>query len=274
MFNREAQEANKFDVYEVQSELSNHDYHKRSEISSSFIKGVHKHSAGRVLAPKDFSESKALLFGDAFHEYMQYGKLTDRFVVMPDELSAMDGRKKEVKDWKEENSSRIILSRDDDHAIKSMSRSALAHQTLIDLSSPRYEFNHEWSFFADGDDERTSGMKFRIRPDLHISHDGRVVAIVDWKTTDDLAKLIKWGFFDLGYDIQAVFYSDVLGVHPSKFLFVCIEKQPPYSARVITLSEETIERARDKMNNSIRRIKEWKADPNKTDLELPQTIQI
>jgi hypothetical protein len=134
----------------------------------------------------------------------------------------------------------------------------------------------EWSFFADGDDENVKGMKFRIRPDRHVvnKETEEIKWIIDWKTTEDIKKLLRYGFWDFGYDIQDVFYSDVIGINPTKFLFVCVEKSAPYSARIIKLGEDAIENAREKMINSIGRISAWQSDPTKTDIDMPEIIEI
>lgn len=278
MFINSSIEPLKFDIYEVQPEMSNREYHSRSEISSSFIKGVSKHSVGKARVPLDLGPtSRALLLGDAFHEYMELGALSDRFIVMPAEIAEADGRTKLVKDWKEEHSDKSILSLKEFNDIQGMHASVLRHpflDSVLDL-----EAKDEWSFFADGDDQHTKGMKFRIRPDRHLVNPSsdKVEWIVDWKTTEDIQKLAKWGFIDLGYDVQAVFYSDMLGVDPSRFVFVVVEKSPPYSCRVIKLKDSTIEYGREKMIKSIGRIslsQSYPDDPAAFDIDLPQIIEL
>jgi hypothetical protein len=57
------------------------------------------------------------------------------------------------------------------------------------------------------------------------------------------------------YDLQAVFYADVLGINPSDFYFIAIEKNYPYTVQVFGLSEESIRRGRYKMDIAIDKIK-------------------
>ena len=54
----------------VYESLSNSDYHALTDyVSSSFVKGVAKHSIAKALQP--IEPSQALLFGDAMHTYFE-----------------------------------------------------------------------------------------------------------------------------------------------------------------------------------------------------------
>jgi hypothetical protein len=267
----------KFDIYEV-SEISNKEYHSRKEISSSFVKTVCKHSVGKALAPQPEETPEYFLFGDAFHEYMEKGALSDRFVVKPAGKEG-DGRTKEGKEWAAENAHKIVMKPTDIESIKGM-RDSIFNLPFIKRihSNPDFEVRDEWSFFAEGDDKFTKGVNFRVRPDRHLVRDGsKIEYIIDWKSCMSLESLIRWDFIKLHYDVQAVFYSDILGVDPRHFLFACAEKSYPYSARLIRLSDDSIEKARLKMASAIHKIREWQADPNDPkliDIDLPELIEI
>lgn len=338
-----------FDIYEVVADLSNHDYHARDEISSSFVKGVSKHSVGRALVPMD-QAADFLLFGDMFHEKMELGEISDRFAIRPRKedaevkLSELDdeaikkfgrawgraggdekiikitgrgdatrverssdfsvefedktyvgtpdgvfierldtswnGITTDGKKWSAENEHKIIMTQHDVKRVEGMFESVMNIPFLKKLlENKNLVRKDEYSFFGHGDDDRTRGLKFRIRPDVHFTNkeEGKVEYIVDWKSAMDIRKLVKWNFIDLGYDIQAVFYSDFLGMDPRRFLFVAVEKDPPYTARIIRLTDETIDRAREKMGHAIQRIKDWKHDPSDNDIDtstLPLIIEI
>jgi hypothetical protein len=264
----------KFDITEVADKVSNKDYHSRSEISSSFIKAVHKHSVGSALAPPPAETPQAFLFGDAFHEYMELGYLSDRFAIKPDDY---DGRTKAGKDWMHENGDKVTISAKEYAAIEGMHASAINHPTVKKLlEDENLERRDEWSFFADGDDENLEGVSFRVRPDVHFVNkkSGMIDWIVDWKSCLSIKQLIKWGFMDLGYDVQDVFYSDFMGVNPRNFLFVCTEKSFPYSTRVLRLSEDSISTAREKTVEAILKIRVWLDDPTKIDMSMPDVIEL
>lgn len=299
----------KFDITMVQPSMSNSDYHSEKEyISSSFVKTVYKHSVGAAIAPPPKETPEAFLFGDAFHEKMELGALSDRFILKPEKDlvipveevisrygyepaekdifeeggiqvvrdQSWDGRTKMGKAWTANNSHKIILNDNQISSIDGMYQSAMSVPFMQKLLTSESLTRHdEWSYFADGDDRNLHGLKFRVRPDLHFTNpDGGIEYIIDWKSCNDLQKLIKWDFFGFGYDIQAVFYSDFLGVDPRRFLFVCVEKTFPFSARIVTLKDETIDNARVKMRDSVSRIYDWKEDPTKIDINLPPRIVI
>jgi len=272
----------KFNIYEYAEDMSNSEYHSRKEISSSFIKNVSKHSVGRARVPLDTSGAlgKALIMGDAFHEYMELDALSDRFTIKPNSINLSTTKGKE---WKASiDPSQLILTESEHADIRGMYDSASKNSFVkkmkqteesCKIAGTEFHSRDEWSFFADGDDEYTRGLTFRIRPDRHISIEDEVVWIVDWKSTNDLKKLIRWDFIDLGYDQQAVFYCDFLGIDPSKFVFVCVEKKSPYSCRPIFLSQETIISARIKLIKTIDRIRKAK-EGGSNDIDLPSEITI
>lgn len=272
----------KFNIYECAENMSNKEYHSREEISSSFIKNVSKHSVGRASIPLDTSGAlgQALIMGDAFHEYMELDSISDRFVIKPDSLNLST---KAGKVWKASiDPSKHIITESDLTDIKGMHLSVnndpfvkkiKQTEESCKIADVDFQLRDEWSFFAEGDDEHTRGLKFRIRPDRHISIDDSVDWIIDWKSTNDLMKLIRWGFIDLGYDQQAVFYSDFIGIDPSKFVFVCVEKKPPYSCRPIFMSQDTIVSARIKLIKTIDRIRKAK-NGGSIDINLPTEVII
>lgn len=191
-----------------------------------------------------------------------------------------DGRTKMGKAWIAANADKHILTSDQVEAIYGMRESVNNSPSFKPfLESKKLVLRNEWSFFADGDDEDTEGMKFRIRPDVHfVDGDTQMpVYIFDYKSTDDIKKLIRWGFKDLGYDIQSVFYSDVLGISPRNFIFLAVEKSFPYTCRAIRLSEDSIWEARQKMVRTFGRIKNWQSNPESAesiDMDLPNVIEL
>lgn len=300
----------KFDITLVQDNMSNNDYHAEKEyISSSFVKTTHKHSVGQAIAPPPLETPEAFLFGDAFHERMELGHLSDRFITKPEKNLIMpaaevkskygyevakkdildaeaaipmvddkswDARTKMGKAWVALNGDKIILNHTQITSIDGMYESAMNIPFVKELmDSPSLTRHDEWSYFANGDDDNLHGLKFRVRPDVHFTNnEGGIEYILDWKSCNDLKKLIRWDFMGFGYDIQAVFYSDFLGVDPRRFLFICVEKTFPFSSRILRLSDETIDNARIKMRDSIQRIYNWKRDPTQYDIDLPPVITI
>ena len=90
-----------------------------------------------------------------------------------------------------------------------------------------------------------TGILCRCRPDFWREDD----IIVDVKTTEDASpeefsrSLAKWR-----YHVQAPFYMDGIelatGRRPKGFVFLVVEKKPPYAVAAYTLDPESIELGR------------------------------
>lgn len=92
--------------------------------------------------------------------------------------------------------------------------------------------------------ERT-GLLLKGRADRICSDNAGRITIPDLKTVqlgaarpDEFSRSIfKWG-----YDIQAAFYIDLFG--GEFFVFVAVEKEPPYAVKCYSLKQDSIERGR------------------------------
>lgn len=131
----------------------------------------------------------------------------------------------------------IPVLRADYEAAHRMRLAVFAHETAAALLT---EGAAELSgFFTD----EPTGTALRFRPDWLTTLDGRV-ACIDAKTavSADPAEfgrsVAKWG-----YHAQAQFYLRGLaayGVEDARFLFVVVEKTPPYPVSVVELDDEAI----------------------------------
>lgn len=257
----------------VYRDLSNEDYHAHGQdyISSSFVKSVAKHSVAKALEPFKGND-EALKFGDAFHQYIESpDTFNERFDIFDDtefikglmerrpDLKApqMTSEYKKFKSEAYRSTTKELLSKGDYDTILAMATNVLENPSVKQLNSLG-TINDEWSYFIDDLD----GLPLRVRPDRGIMLDVKSevpTVIMDWKTCQDSSyKEVKKSFYKYGYDIQAVFYCYVLGIDPTNFYLVFVEKQSPYNCQVVGLDDETIERAREKMFRALDRIKLWK----------------
>lgn len=271
--------------------LSNSDYHALKDyISSSFVKGVAKHSIAKALQPVE--PSHALLFGDAMHTYFEdRQKFNDRFVVFDDAeiVAEILERRPDIinasmtKDYKtykskfEENirEDQVVISMNDMHRIEMMFNSAIKNKALkkvYDLHNP-FEVWDEYSFITDEKD--MFGLNYRVRPDRLLVNEDTYLAIIDWKSCRDASKKsFRQDFYKYRYDLQAAFYCDVLGVPMDSFYFVAIEKEFPYNTAVYCLDEDTQINAMQELNVIKHRIGEWKKNPNDQTIGLENNNEI
>lgn len=252
-----------FEITDVVKDMSNEVYHSHGSevISSSFVKSVMKNgSVGHALVP--FSGSKeALEFGTAFHDYMEHdGELPKGGYAITD----ADRRTKEYKELKASKPDAIFLKSEKFESLQQMHQNTVnneGYKALWNFGSPV----REWSVFA-----TYNGFRYRVRFDLGFCDGGEdidsLVALADYKTCKslkdfqaDLERSVKYKS-GWRYDIQAVFYSDMLGVDPLNFYFVAVEKEAPYATQVFGLSEYAIENARRDIYTAMDMIADWKIE--------------
>ena len=237
--------------------MPNDVYHsKKDYISSSFVKQTLKHSVAKALEPLEPSD--ALVFGDQFHTYIEdVSEYKKRFKLLDDSHIVEEILTTPKRDGTFYKNAQAFISLDRHNSIVSMASSIHENEVLKDLMQGTEGYHPEWSFFTKQEDDY--GLKYRIRPDLYTTIAEQVTGIYDWKTCGDSSfYAFKADFYKYAYDVQAVFYAWVLGVDPSLFKFVAVEKNYPYNCAVYGLSEDTIERAFEKMFASLEKIADYK----------------
>jgi hypothetical protein len=274
----------KFKITDVVKDMSNEDYHSHGSeiISSSFVKSVMKNgSVGHALKPFEGDE-EALKFGTAFHDYMEINdtdKFLEKYFILDEsEIIAKAYAKRKGKETKvvkltseyksiaseyeKKAKGKIVISNYDFDALHQMYENTQAnegYQALWNFGSAI----REYSVFGNYAD-----IKFRCRFDLGFCSDVEdyttITALADYKTCKslkdfeaDLSRSVKWGSGWM-YHLQAVFYSDMLGVDPMNFYFVAVEKENPYATQVFGLSEDAILSARRDLYIAFHKIKTWK----------------
>lgn len=236
-----------FTIKKIIPNLSNESYHSVGSeiISSSFLKGVYKHSVLKAKIPLE--QSDALTFGSQFHDICELGEenFKTKYSIIPNDSS--NKRTKAYKDFVKNNKN--VITKNDSSKIVTMYKNVNNNEFYRSLED-NYDVYAEHSFYAEKE-----GLDFRIRPDKHYSHDGKILYVCDFKTTSDCTTF-KYDINKYSYDLQAVFYADVLGINPSDFYFIAIEKTYPYTCQVFGLSDESIRKGRTKMDIAINKIKQ------------------
>ena len=217
------------------SELSNADYHAHPAISKSHLDQLARspaHYWARYLDPNRVppEPTAAMLLGSALHTAVLEPHLWDvQYAVAPE---GIDRRYKVGKEawaaFEAEAQGKAVLTAEDGARIRRMADAVHQHPAssfLLDLPGV-CEASYFWT------DEET-GLECKCRPDWH-SADRRLV--VDVKTTEDASpdgfarSVAKWR-----YHVQAAWYQRPLGAE--QFLFVCVEKEPPYLVAVYAVTE-------------------------------------
>ena len=210
--------------------MPNSEYHAHPAISSSDVKLV----ASKSLAHwkhKVRKPSTAFALGSAVHAMVLEPHL-DLVVRGPEDRR---GNK-----WKEASlaadlDGKILLTETDFDQAAAMAAS-VNDQRIVAGWKAVEDFVAEASFFAK---DPITGVDIKCRPDGFIPSQG---IVFDVKTTSDASpkgfprEVIKYG-----YDLQAAFYLRCLraaGFNATTFIFVCVEKEPPFATGLHMLTPE------------------------------------
>lgn len=140
--------------------------------------------------------------------------------------------------WDKENEGRSILNPDQWKQIHAMRDAVMAHpaaNALLTRTPGRAEQSIYWI-------DTITGTLCRCRPDwMRDDH-----LPIDLKTTEDASpEGFARSIAKFRYEVQAAFYLDGIeaatGKRPKNFVFIAVEKKPPYAVGVYVLDAETLE---------------------------------
>lgn len=220
-------------------DLSPSDYHNHPAISRSQLKDLQRsplHYWSRHVDPNRISvqmDTPALRFGTAVHmAALEPDRFGDCYVEGPMVARA-------TKTWKEAQAAtpKTLLPVDEMRAIAAICGSIMAHpaacRAIYDAPG-----HNEATFIAT---DKATKLDLKCRAD-RITDSGY---IIDLKTTADAsASSFAKSVANFGYHTQAAFYMRVVeqatGTRPKGFIFVAVEKEPPFAVQVFTSSEQLI----------------------------------
>ena len=238
------------------------------------------------LNPSKYKEQRkitpAMILGNLFHTILMEPNLfTSRYLVLPRKIDkrTTEGRELYFKYLKAGKGKEIIKAEDYNTALY-MRESVLRHPIAASLfaagkAETIYTFN-----------DPTTGVNCKIRldwetpdniiVDLKSAMDASCILLDDTAENPETQMLYK-GFpkaiFNRRYDVQDVFYSDgyqtATGIKPRAFVFVAVEKEPPYEVSLYYLGETIRDKAREKYINNLQQYKnclrnnQWPGYPDK-----------
>ena len=251
--------------------ISNAEYHGRKTHLSSTNVRTHKKNKKQFkysLTHDLVKQTKAMADGTAIHAFLLERAVFDSdFAIKPADMRL---NTKEGKKWAIDNKNKIIIDFDLGSNLFEIEKSVLNSpaKLIYDIKGQA-----ELSYFWDD----LGLVKGKCRPDW-ISDDGNIV--VDIKTTTDASpKGFQKSIANWGYHLQLGWYLRglrKLGLPAKEFIFIAIEKTPPFSVGVYRANKEMITYANDEINNLVYDIDEsLKSDdfpdytPEIMDLGLP-----
>ena len=251
--------------------ISNAEYHSRKTHLSSTNVRTHKKNKKQFkysLTHELVKQTKAMADGTAVHAFfLERDKFDSDFVIKPADMRL---NTKVGKEWALEHQNKIIIDSELGNNLYEMEKSFMdSPARLIYDKQGQSELSYFW--------DDLGLVKGKCRPDW-ISNDGNIV--VDIKTTTDASpkgfqkSIANWGYhLQLGWYIRGL---QKLGLPAKEFIFIAIEKTPPFSVGVYRANKEMITYANDEINNLVYDIDEsLKSDdfpdytPEILDLGLP-----
>lgn len=154
-----------------------------------------------------------------------------------------------LAEWTENNPSRIILTPETWDQLHSMANAVHSHPAagaLLTGCPGEAEKSVYWN-------DAITGVLCRCRPDWW--RDDNV--IVDLKTTEDASpEGFAKSMANYRYDVQAAYYLDgvqqATGKRPKAFVFIAVEKKPPYGVGVYVLDSDSLELGRAQYQHDLR----------------------
>ena len=225
--------------------MENADYHRHSAVSKSHLDQIAKsplHYWARYLDPNRVTPepTPAMAIGSAVHTHvLELDQWDARYVTAPEGINRRtNAGKAEWEAFEVASTGRTVLAKADAELVMRMGHSVFAHPAAaMLLAMPgKAETTHMWT-------DQATGLQCKCRPDW-LTDDGSL--IVDLKTTEDASprgfqkSVATWRYF-----VQASFYLDGLeqatGKRPDQFIFICVEKKPPFACAVYAADAEMIQ---------------------------------
>ena len=224
-----------FKMSKIIYDLPNSEYHASPAISKSGLDKI-------ALSPAHFkadqeqeikSDSDILIFGSAFHDYILLPEIFQiKYAVLEKDFSGTTKKGKEILS-KLRSANKVILKYEWMNTIEGMAKAISEHsKASILLQGGKPEVSIFW---IDPD----TGLECRCRPD-YIHSTG---IIVDLKSTLNASpKAFAKAVANYRYHVQDAFYSEgyrqATGFYPKGFVFVAVEKNPPYAVACYELDQE------------------------------------
>lgn len=217
------------------------------------------HYWAKYLDPNRVREepSKALRIGSAVHAaVLEPEVFRQKYIIAPSfNMRTNDGKEKHAQLMEHCKANKLTLIDTEEHALCMKMREAVMKvpAAAVLLEAGVAEQRIDWEREIVTEDGELIGVQLKAKPDW-LSHND---FIVDLKTTEDaspqgFAKSV-WNF---RYHVQAPFYCDAyehkFGKPPRGFIFIAVEKNPPYAVALYYATPEIMDRGRSTYERDLR----------------------
>ena len=233
---------------------SNAEYHASAPLSKSRLFEMRKSPQWfRYCEDHPQGQTPSMLLGSVFHTLvLEPHKFCEEYLLFPD----VDRRTREGKDiWAaamEEAQTKTIVPQEVYDTAAAMAEAVRTNKLAAYLSKGEVERSY---YTVD----KMTGIEYKVRPDCFKIINGRGL-IVDFKSTADASTdAFRRDAIKYGYDLQSAMYTAAVqeehGI-PCDFVFVAVEKEPPYMVNIMQCDPLWITRGTDLFREYIGRYKE------------------
>lgn len=185
--------------------------------------------------------------------FLEPGNIDNVVRIIPADVLNNQGHRKGANwlAWKAGNAGYIYQTAKEFAAIERMIAAVHEHEDAQMLFDHAIHFEHTIIW-----EDQETGLPLRARPDMICEFPAGLV-VSDFKTTRSVKeRQFCFDAGDYGYHRQQAMYSEAVetlfGRPVIKFPFICVDKKPPYSCEVFTLSQRDLKLGQ-RQNQEIRR---------------------
>ena len=243
--------------------MQNADYHRHLAVSKSGLDQIAKsplHYWARYLDPNRVwpEPTPAMRLGTALHTHvLELDQWDKQIAIAPGDINrrTKEGREQWAA-FEADAKRKTVITADDAEVVMAMGRSVWRHPAAAMLLhwQGKAETTHMWT-------DPTTGAECKCRPDW-LTNDGNL--IIDLKTTEDASpRAFQRSVANYRYHVQASWYLDGIeaatGYRPDQFIFICVEKKPPYAVAVYAADAEMVQIGAETAARDLARLVECKA---------------
>lgn len=216
------------------TDMTNAQYHAHPAVSKSLLDKIARsplHARAYLDGTRE-EPTASMNFGTALHTaVLEPERYAGEYAVFEGDRRTTAG-KKAYEELMQKGAT--IISAADHGAISAMVASIQQHQT----AGAMIECGHaETSVFWE---DPVTGIECKCRPDYWRREYG---VVVDLKTTDDASpEAFARSVASYRYHVQAAHYME--GTRATRFVFVAVEKKPPYAVAVYELDADSLKAGR------------------------------
>lgn len=232
------------------------EYHNSNGLSRSGImlfkkSPLHYWNEYKSESKKIEKSTPAMLLGNAIHSYiLEPETFTNKYLIIDKIKRNTKEGKLKYEEATNELNDRILLTQEVFDEVEKISQAFLANEMTKEfVKGAQIEKSLFWH-------DKDTNILLKCRPDIWHTN-----MICDIKTTSDASpREFQRAIMNYGYHIQAALIQDgikaILNKEISDFVFLAIEKNPPYATGIYILDKDSIERGRQEYKSVLENYKE------------------